>query len=621
MRQKTLLLALVFAVCAACAPKPKTVTFPAIEAATTTSLIIERVELTDSVTTLAIRGYHLPKYWIKVAPETRLIADGKEYEMVGAEGVTPGKKLYMPADGDSLFVLKFAPLPLTTKQFDFSESDDSRDWQLFGIDLTGKLKNPYKKGLPRSVKPTSAKVADLQGFVYDIGETTVNIHLLGYRERLGKSIDICLKGIFDSSPQRATLKIDPQTGIATHTFAQYGTVSCMIATPYHRYLTELFFAPGEVVDVYYDLSCVNNHLSDTRRTDKPQLNIKPLYTKGSIYDALNNLPNDEKLAKIGVPSVWECAPEEYSLSADAYTDKIIAEYEQAKQALAEYPAHQLAKKYQERVIDIELLSALLWADNNRTYAYMVANNIPFSEECDFTPDPITEKHFKRAMELFDMTDPTLLICPYADVLSFIDADMSQYGSVKYLKAANEACEQAAGTSLSAQTLAEMKSWDEPFFARAAEDMQQRTEAVLAANSDKIAKTPDVPLSQLFDAIVAPHKGKVVVVDFWNTWCSPCCNALKENEPYKSGELASDDIVWIYIADQSSPLGTYLDMIPSIKGIHYRLNKEQMNHICGQFNINSIPSYVFVKRDGSYALTNSFRDHDKMVKIIKSTINQ
>ena len=63
------------------------------------------------------------------------------------------------------------------------------------------------------------------------------------------------------------------------------------------------------------------------------------------------------------------------------------------------------------------------------------------------------------------------------------------------------------------------------------------------------------------------------------------------------------------------------MIPSIKGIHYRLGKEQMSQICGQFGISSIPSYVFVKRDGSYALTNSFRDHEKMVKIIKSTINQ
>jgi thiol-disulfide isomerase/thioredoxin len=139
---------------------------------------------------------------------------------------------------------------------------------------------------------------------------------------------------------------------------------------------------------------------------------------------------------------------------------------------------------------------------------------------------------------------------------------------------------------------------------------------LAANSDKISIAPDVPLSQLFDAIIAPHKGKVVVVDFWNTWCSPCRRALEKNESYKSGELASDDIVWIYIADESSPITTYLDMIPTIKGIHYRLNKEQMNHICGKFGIRSIPSYVFVKRDGSYALTNSFRDHDKMVKTLK-----
>ena len=273
------------------------------------------------------------------------------------------------------------------------------------------------------------------------------------------------------------------------------------------------------------------------------------------------------------------------------------------------------------MINIELLSALLWADANREYAYMVANNIPFSEECDFTPDPITPKHFKRAMELFDMTAPALLICPYASDLSFIDVDMSQYGGLKYLKAAKKAFEQAAGANLSAHTLVEMKSWDEPFFARAVEDMQQRTELLLAANSNKVKDVPDVPLTQLFDAIVAPHKGKVVVVDFWNTWCSPCRNALKENEPYKSGELASDDIVWIYIADQSSPLGAYLDIIPSIKGIHYRLNKEQMNHICGKFGITSIPSYVFVKRDGSYALTNSFRDHKKMVEIIKSTISQ
>ena len=99
MKQKVLYWAVVALLLTACSPKSKTVTFPAIEAATTSSIIIERVDLADSVTTLAIRGYNRPKWWIKVAPGTRLIADGKEYEMVGAEGVVPGEKLYMPADG------------------------------------------------------------------------------------------------------------------------------------------------------------------------------------------------------------------------------------------------------------------------------------------------------------------------------------------------------------------------------------------------------------------------------------------------------------------------------------------------------------------------------------------
>lgn len=624
MRQKILFLTVAVLLLAACRPKERSVEFPAIEAATTSSLIIERVELTDSVTTLAIRGYNRPKYWIKVAPATRLIADGKEYEMVGAEGVVPGEKLYMPADGDSLFVLKFAPLPLTTKQFDFSESDDSSDWQIFGIDLTGKHRTPYKKGLPRSVKPTNAKVADLPGFVYDIGETTINIHLLGYRERFGKSINVNIASALEGGGENIAINIDPQTGVGSYTFMQYGTAHCHIYSSAYDLYGRAYVAPGETVDIYCDLSYINSMLTEKRSTNKPKMDITPLYSKGSIYDCLNNLSADlESFSNVlTAQEAFSVKDLDYwKMNADQTTDRIIRMYNDMMVVIEQSVQHPLVKRWATAVCRNGVIESLIYSEADRDISYRRAHNISFyvDRDYDYTPEPIGKEHIERILQLFDMTDPMLMICDNAFVLAELELDIDnseKFGNIRYLKPAVAAIKEARNGRVAAATLAEMQSWDEPFFARAVEDIRQRTEALLAANSDKISIAPDVPLSQLFDAIIAPHKGKIVVVDFWNTWCSPCCNALKKNEPYKSGELASDDIVWIYIADESSPITTYLDMIPSIKGIHYRLNKEQMNHICGKFGIRSIPSYVFVKRDGSYALTNSFRDHDKMVKTLK-----
>ena len=87
-----------------------------------------------------------------------------------------------------------------------------------------------------------------------------------------------------------------------------------------------------------------------------------------------------------------------------------------------------------------------------------------------------------------------------------------------------------------------------------------------------------------------------------------------------GELASDDLVWIYIANETSPIGKYLEMIPDIKGLHYRLNDEQWKQLTSKdFDIDGIPSYVLVQKDGSYALSNEFRNHNLMVKILKKLL--
>ena len=59
---------------------------------------------------------------------------------------------------------------------------------------------------------------------------------------------------------------------------------------------------------------------------------------------------------------------------------------------------------------------------------------------------------------------------------------------------------------------------------------------------------DVKDDALFEAIVDPFKGKVVLVDFWATWCGPCKMAMKMMKPMKE-ELIDKDIVYVFIAGE------------------------------------------------------------------------
>jgi len=115
------------------------------------------------------------------------------------------------------------------------------------------------------------------------------------------------------------------------------------------------------------------------------------------------------------------------------------------------------------------------------------------------------------------------------------------------------------------------------------------------------EVPETEGEKVFAKIIKPYKGKVIYVDFWATWCGACVSGIKRIAPLKEELIKRGDIVFLYITNVTSPEKLYNNMIPDIKGEHYRISKDQWNYLSNKFNITGIPHYVLVNKKGEVVI--------------------
>ena len=531
-------------------------------------LEIEKVELTKQQTRLYASYSNMPGQWFRIAKESCLQSGGKTFRIVSADSITLGEKFTLGDDGSQRFVLRFEPLPMKTKEFDFIEGMGDNDFKVFGIhDSTYTMS---AAPVPAEYLADYAEEDQMEDLKYGEEPAVVHFKALNYRKGMrprimAQYIDLKHPG----EPQNLYLRMNDDGEAELKLYVGFPQVVWfhMNNFPWGSNCS-LYLAPGKEVTVLVDM------LKDDTYKGNKFVGYRGYFAKFAREYYQMQTQDDNIKMKETARTVEELIRDydEYSAKNDKYIENL--------------PCEQAVKDW---------LTQLIYS-GSYSFSYY-GNPIDSLSKQPAFAEHLLQHHIsglrdRKAILTFAFTEGSRYYAMDKEARG-INADLARY--CYYLPKV-----------LDGQKVGKPLIEDANLSALYDEAVREYQKTVAAQKEGLPADVhyldmTDIAPEDILPAILSKYKGKAVLIDVWATWCGPCRMGHKLMAPLKE-ELKGKDIEFVYITSPSSPYEDWKNMIGDIPGNHYYLTKEQYNHLLDLYHSNGIPTYAIYDASGKQTYT-------------------
>ncbi len=601
---------------------------PPFTAWSSTSIEIDKVALSDTATVLHIKAFYRPKNWIRIASGSFLKgSDGELYPLRYGIGITPDQEFWMPESGQAEFKLVFPPLPKDITSINFSEGDTEGAFKIWGIQLDGKLP---KLKLPAEATERTKKLTTLPTPKIEKGKALLEGQILDFEPGMSSNFTIYLRGAVNLK-QKVDIKVNDNGQFSSE-------IPVITTTPATLYTgieaIDFLLAPGEKTNLFINQREICRRQSKLHKDKKS--NEANVYYGGYLAG-----PSGE-IAKLNFKTNID---DDYPQFIKDLKDKNAEEVKayilnKHKEKLRQIDALKATKACKEMLccaVDASAASLLTFVPgiiqrvhitnyklkDEQVNEYIKSNPVNLPDDFLNVLRDFSSLNTTRAMYVplyMRLTGSSMFRTAFSKALGTdkgIYFELSTVADV--LNGINDF------TPVTEEQLAKISALSTPVYLEAVKEKNDELLAKIEENKKKtgftINEAGEVSNEDLFASIISKYRGHTLLVDFWATWCGPCRMANKAMIPMKE-ELKNRDIVYIYLTGETSPKGTWENMIPDIHGEHFRVTADQWSYLMKSFNIRGVPTYLLVDREGNITYkTTGFPGVDKMKSELLKVLNK